>query len=91
MGAPRAIGHRYRQARAAVLSTSDVCHLCGHDGADTVDHLIPRSLDPTVDVADPANMAPAHGVHGCPTCGVKCNQSRGNRLVVSRRKNSVDW
>lgn len=89
MRAPRANGHRYRVARAAVLELSDVCHLCGHRGADTVDHLVPLSMGG--DVADPANLAPAHGVHGCPVCKVKCNQARGNGSVIRHRTRSRDW
>lgn len=91
MPGPRANGHRYRMARAAVLQASDICHLCGHAGADQADHLTPRSVDGTRDVADPTNLAPVHGVHGCPTCHVKCNQSRGNRMVMPRRPQSCDW
>jgi len=91
MAAPRANGHRYRMARAAVLDDSDVCWWCGHSGADQADHVVPRSVDPTRDVADPTNLAPIHGVNGCPTCARKCNQERGNKAPTPPRPHSVDW
>lgn len=74
-------GRPYRRNRAAVLASSTVCWLCGHDGADTVDHepalatLEALGLDP----ADQRHMRPAHGVNGCPTCGIRCNQVKGDR------------
>jgi 5-methylcytosine-specific restriction endonuclease McrA len=83
-------GHRYREARRAVLAQSDTCHLCGHGGADQADHLASRSLNPEIDVADPSNLAPAHGVKGCPTCGEKCNQVKGNG-TLTRPVSSRAW
>ncbi|WP_184922668.1 HNH endonuclease [Saccharothrix ecbatanensis] len=46
---------------------SDICHLCGLSGADTADHIIPRSMggDHSID-----NLAPAHS---------HCNYARGNK------------
>lgn len=45
------------------------CHLCGEDGADTIDHLDPTSTAgprlPTID-----RVRPAHAT---------CNSSRGNK------------
>jgi hypothetical protein len=34
-------GSRYRRLRALILAASDICHLCGHPGADSIDHLYP--------------------------------------------------
>lgn len=82
MRVPRANGHRYRRARRAVLAESDVCWWCAHPGADQADHLIPRSVDPTIDVADPANLGPIHGTRPCATCGRRCNQERGNDMTA---------
>lgn len=45
-----------------------VCHLCGGEGADSVDHLIPRSRG-GADTLD--NLRPAH---------LSCNQRKGARL-----------
>src|SRR5262249_7169485 len=38
--AARGLDATYRRNRAAVLASSDVCHLCGLGGADTADHLV---------------------------------------------------
>lgn len=62
-----------------ILERDDTCWLCGHDGADTGDHVVPKSIAPEL-MREPSNIRPAHGVKGCPTCGRKCNQSRGNRI-----------
>lgn len=67
---------RWRKLRAAVLAQSDRCHICGHPGSQSVDHLEARA-DAPWRALDPSNVAPAHGVQGCPTCGRRCNQERG--------------
>jgi len=69
-------GRPWRRLRAAVLAQSDRCHICGHPGSQSVDHLVAR-VDAPHRTLDPSNVAPAHGVEGCPTCGRRCNQSRG--------------
>ncbi|WP_203025215.1 MULTISPECIES: HNH endonuclease [unclassified Frankia] len=90
MGSPGVTHRRYRNARAQVLAESDTCHLCGHAGADAADHLVPRSRGGAVD--DPNNLAPIHGVAGCPTCGRKCNSERGAKpLSAVRVPTSIDW
>jgi hypothetical protein len=89
-GARGANGHRYRQARAAVLATSTVCHLCGHEGADQADHVRVRSHHPDIPDEDATNLQPAHGVNGCPTCGEKCNQVKGNG-TLTRPVRSREW
>ncbi|MER5882705.1 HNH endonuclease [Streptomyces sp. NPDC001941] len=80
----------YRKTRARVLAESDVCILCGHGLADAVDHVIPVARGGT---SDPDNLAPIHGVAGCPTCGRKCNSEKGDRPLaqVTRLKTSRDW
>lgn len=67
-------GRPWRRMRAAVLAASDLCWICGHHGADSVDHLRPlaRGGPPL----DPDNLAPAHH-RPCPSCGRRCNTSRG--------------
>lgn len=57
------------------------CHLCGHEGAYTADHLIPVSVWSNQPY-DPGLARPAHGVEGCPTCKVPCNSSRGNKAIA---------
>lgn len=55
-------GGRYvqRLTAATLAAKGTVCHLCRTPGADTADHLLPRSSGGT-DSLD--NLAPAH--HGC--------------------------
>lgn len=76
-----------RAARKAIATGT--CHLCGHDGADQADHILPLSLYPELDGVL-SNYAPAHGVKGCPTCGEKCNQVKGNG-TVTRPRASRSW
>lgn len=89
-GRRSATGHRYRLARKAVLAVSTVCHLCGHEGADQADHVQSRSLRPDIADEDVTNLLPAHGVNGCPTCGEKCNQVKGNG-TLTRPVRSRSW
>jgi 5-methylcytosine-specific restriction endonuclease McrA len=83
-------GERWRKTRAAVLQRSTTCVLCGHEGADQVDHIEPRSLNPERDECDITNLASVHGVNGCPTCGEKCNQVKGNG-TLTRPISSRAW
>ncbi len=76
-------GRPWRRRRKAVLEASDVCWICGHAGADSVDHLEPLSRDG--DPLDLDNLAPAHH-QPCPTCRRRCNASRG---VASARGSTV--
>lgn len=76
-------GRPWRRLRASVLAASDVCWICGHPGSQDVDHVIPLSRHGQP--RERANLRPAHGVKGCPYCGHKCNQERGNRLGTPRR------
>lgn len=83
--------YEYRKIRARILAESDVCIVCGHTASDAVDHITPVSRGGAR--KDPDNLAPIHGVLGCPTCGRKCNNEKGDKplaqvltLVTSR-----DW
>jgi hypothetical protein len=78
-----------RQLRARRLAESDTCHWCGHREADATDHLIPVSKGGAR--LDPDNLAPIHGVAGCPTCGRKCNNEKSDRIGGTRLATSVDW
>lgn len=80
----------WRRLRAATLATYGTrCHLCGRDGADTADHLIPRSMGGTNDLD---NLRPAH---------LSCNASRkdmplaewfkAHPLPKTKSKPSRDW
>ncbi len=84
-------GRPYARARVRMFEEyGTTCHLCGHGGADSADHLVPVSLDPEQPI-DHRMMRPAHGVHGCPTCGRKCNQERGNGAMFEPLNTSRHW
>lgn len=88
-------GRPWRRARAACLAASTVCHLCRHEGAGEADHhplplaeLISRGMNPN----DPDNLRPAHGSSSpCPTCGLCCNQVKGNKINAPRASRSRAW
>lgn len=91
-------GSEYRTNAALTLAASDICGICGHPGAKTIDHIITRKNWP---IGMPgwnglANMRPAHGTKGtlknrCPECGKLCNQERGAGRLVSVSRRSADW
>lgn len=75
-------GERYMRWKRAVLAMwGTTCHLCGHPNAHTADHLVPVSVWPNQPYDARLGRA-AHGVEGCPTCGIKCNSSRGNKQLA---------
>lgn len=82
-------GRRAQAMVALVLATyGDTCHLCGHPGADSADHLVCRADDPAR-TWDLTNLRPAHH-RNCPTCGLACNPSRGRRPVPLTRPAVTD-
>lgn len=68
----------------------DLCHLCGHPGADSADHLTPISVWPDQPI-DPHLMRPAHQRRPCPTCGRRCNRERGAGPIPTALPRSEDW
>ncbi|WP_230972923.1 HNH endonuclease, partial [Gulosibacter hominis] len=65
-------GHRVPEFVALTLATyGTTCWLCGLPGADSADHVIPRSKGGAV--YDLRNLAPAHK---------RCNLARGARDVT---------
>lgn len=65
-------GRRATELTALTLATyGRVCHLCGRPGADSADHLIPRSCggDDSLD-----NLRPAHK---------SCNSTRGDLALAT--------
>lgn len=66
---------QFKRLRRRVLEESNICWLCGQPGADTVDHIVPRSVAPHLG-EELANLAPAHR---------GCNSSRGARAPESVR------
>lgn len=80
-------GRRAQAFTRLVLATyGDLCHLCGHAGADSADHLTPRSMGGAW--FDLGNALPAHH-EPCPTCRLRCNNRRNNR-PAPRRELDVD-
>jgi len=83
---------RWRKLRAQTLDASNTCSVCGHAGADAVDHIQARSTHPELaEIRD--NVAPIHGVNGCPVCLRKCNSEKGNRPLdaLVQLNCSRDW
>jgi 5-methylcytosine-specific restriction endonuclease McrA len=70
-------GRRWQAFRQVVFQTyGRQCHLCGHDGANTVDHLL-TVLEYPQYAWVLENCRPAHGTRNrCPWCGKCCNQAR---------------
>ena len=71
--------------RRAILAESDICWLCGKPGADTVDHVVPVSVAPWLEL-EPSNLRPAHGRKRPGCIG---NYGRGNGSRVSSK--SREW
>ena len=65
----------FKAMRLRVLEQSNICWLCGQAGADTVDHIVPRSIAPEL-AESIDNLLPAHR---------GCNSSRGNRTPQAAR------
>jgi len=71
-------GRAVTKLRAEILADDDVCHLVRDGGADTLDHVVPRSVRPEL-TWDVDNLRPAH---------LRCNSRRGNR---TRFRPEVRW
>jgi 5-methylcytosine-specific restriction endonuclease McrA len=63
----RGLGRQYRKARTFILSLSRVCVLCGKQGANSADHILPRIHGGNESVY---NLVPAH---------LSCNSRRGKK------------
>ncbi|EXG80027.1 HNH endonuclease [Cryptosporangium arvum] len=70
----------WKRARAYVLKHSRTCWICGHGGADSVDHIVPMALGGAP--LDFANLAPAH---------MRCNSRKGKKPIVTKLKTSQNW
>lgn len=67
---------------AQVLRTyGTICHLCHHDGADSGDHLRPRSTHPEL-AYEVANGRPVHH-KPCPVCRATCNITRKDKPLTA--------
>ena len=81
----RMAGRTRQRRNAAILASTDVCHICGHPGSDAIDHVVPISRGGSD--TDPLNLKPAHHDNPCPTCGRKCNRVKADHLMpdINRR------
>ena len=70
----RITGSILQRRNRAILRASDVCHICGHAGADAIDHIVALARGGT---EERDNLAPAHHDVPCPTCGERCNRVKG--------------
>lgn len=82
---PAGDGYGGRQAVAWVASVlrhyGTTCHLCRHGGADSADHVKPRSTHPHL-MYDLGNGRPVHH-RPCPTCQRTCNISRKDKPMTT--------
>lgn len=77
-----------RARNKRILAASDLCSICGHQGSDAIDHVVPLARGGT-DTLD--NLRPAHHSLPCPTCGIKCNRVKSDKLFapIIRRSGSL--
>jgi hypothetical protein len=81
----------YRKASAEFLAVHTICWICGHGGANSIDHALPVSLFPWLKF-EPSNWRPSHGGgRRCPTCGLDCNAKRGNSMTMPKITRSRAW
>ena len=78
-----------KRVRAMVMRQHNgICYLCGHGGADEVDHIIGvaqwRKEQRVGDVNHPSNLAPAHGTP-CLTCGKTCHKDKTQSEAAEAR------
>ena len=70
-----------------LLAASDICHICGENGADAIDHVVPLVRGGT---EDESNLRPAH--HNTPNShGVKCNRVKGDKLPTLDLTTTREW
>lgn len=90
-------GARQKRNRKVFAEKGDVCWICGHPGSDSIDHVLPLApvKDDPVELerrdTDMDNLRPAHHDVACPTCGERCNRSKGTRTIapIIRRSASL--
>jgi len=85
----RMSGSARQRRNRAILAACDVCHICGHTGADEVDHVVALARGGS---EERGNLRPAHGAKPCETCGKQCNRSKGAKefAPIIRRSGSLD-
>lgn len=90
-------GQPWRRLRLRVLDAyGGVCGICGHPGANDIDHKIPRSQAPEL-AEDPDNLQPAHGATSpCFKCqpdevGRNCNGEKATGDMEPPLVTTEDW
>lgn len=90
-------GRPWRRVAQALRDATDICVICGHGGARTVDHDPPLSVLEAagLDPRDPQFLRIAHGApnNPCHACGQYCNQRKGTKtgFVIPAVTPSRDW
>lgn len=85
----RMTGYARQKRNARVFAEKgDTCHICGHPGADAIDHVHPLAKGGS---EDDSNLMPAHHDVECETCGQRCNRAKGARMIapIVRRSSSL--
>ncbi len=77
----RMTGSARQRRNRAILAASDVCHICGEPGSDSVDHIVPIARG---GLDAPPNLAPAH--HDVPPY---CNRRKGDLLPAEADRRVV--
>ena len=73
------MGAGWASARSRVLRASDgICYLCGREGADEVDHVVPRSRGGS---NDPENLRPVHK-----SCHSRKSAAEGHAVLKRKRE-----
>lgn len=94
-GRDQAGGYIERHKAARILTRDgNTCYICGHPGADQVDHIIPWAEWTRADLSvhDQSNLAAIHG-EACPVCDAHCHDdktaaeaTRGTKRRAALRK-----
>jgi 5-methylcytosine-specific restriction endonuclease McrA len=82
---------RTQQRQAILRQHHGICHVCGHEQATQIDHIINVASGGT---DQPHNLAPIHGTpygtHPCPTCGQACHyiktQQEANKGIKRKQR-----
>lgn len=87
----RQVPGNWKRLRIAVFQRDgDTCHMCGHNGADEIDHVM--SVGAWVrnkiegNPHDLANLAPIHSER-CITCGQRCHKDKTQAEARAARPN----
>lgn len=89
-------GRRATAATAYVIARDHgQCWLCGHTGANTLDHLQPKSLRPDLEWT-PSNWRAAHLAHagrprGCTEPGCTCPGNSGRKTRPPDQQPTRAW